>query len=130
MERHKPEVYKAILEADRLSIKRFSGHGSAIAQVYNHMIMPLANKRDKYTQAIWGINDFQKRFGRFPEGMWLPENAVDIETLEVLAELGIKFTILSPIQAKRVKKKNGEEWQDVTGGKIDPTMPYLFILPS
>ena len=130
MERNKPEVYKAILEADRLSIKRFSGHGSAIAQVYNHMITPLANKRDKYTQALWGIKDFQKRFGRFPEGMWLPETAVDIETLEVLAELEIKFTILSQIQAKRVKKKTGEEWEDVRGGKVDPTMPYLCTLPS
>ena len=130
MERNKPEVYKAILEADRLSIKRFSGHGSAIAQVYNHMITPLANKRDKYTQALWGIKDFQKRFGRFPEGMWLPETAVDIETLEVLAELEIKFTILSQIQAKRVKKKTGEEWEDARGGKVDPTMPYLCTLPS
>ena len=130
IERNKPEVYKAILEADRLSMERFSGHGSAIAQVYNHMIMPLANKRDKYTQAVWGINDFQKRFGRSPEGMWLPENAVDIETLEVLAELGIKFTILSPIQAKRVKKKEEREWQDVSGGRVDPTMPYLCTLPS
>jgi len=130
MERNKPEVYKAILEADRLSIKRFSGHGSAIAQVYNHMITPLANKRDKYTQAIWGIKDFQKRFGRFPEGMWLPETAVDIETLEVLAELEIKFTILSQIQAKRVKKKEESEWQDVSGGRVDPTMPYLCTLPS
>ncbi|MBI4620779.1 MAG: DUF3536 domain-containing protein [Desulfobacterales bacterium] len=130
MERNKPEVYRAILEADRLSIKRFSGHGSAIAQVYNHMIMPLANKRDKCTQAAWGIKDFQKRFRRFPEGMWLPETAVDIETLEVLAELGIKFTILSPIQAKRVKKKEESEWQDVSGGRVDPTMPYLCILPS
>ncbi|MEW6614549.1 MAG: DUF3536 domain-containing protein [Thermodesulfobacteriota bacterium] len=130
MERHEPEVYKAILEADRLSIKRFSGHGSAIAQVYNHMIMPLANKRDKYSQAVWGIKDFQKRFGRFPEGMWLPENAVDIETLEVLAELGIKFTILSPIQANRVKKKEEREWQDVSRGRVDLTMPYICTLPS
>ncbi|MFH2012125.1 MAG: DUF3536 domain-containing protein [Pseudomonadota bacterium] len=130
MERNKPEVYEAILEADRLSIKRFSGHGSAIAQVYNHMIMPLANKRDKYTQAVWGIKDFQKRFGRYPEGMWLPETAVDIETLEILAELEIKFTILSQAQAKRVKKKTGGEWEDVSEGKVDSTMPYLCILPS
>jgi hypothetical protein len=94
------------------------------------MITPLANKRDKYTQAIWGIKDFQKRFGRFPEGMWLPETAVDTETLEILAELGIKFTILSPIQANRVKKKEDSEWQDVSGGRVDPTMPYLCTLPS
>ena len=131
LERQKPDVYRAILEADRLSMEEFSGHGSAIAQAYNHMIMPLANWRDKYTQVIWGIKDFQKRFNRFPEGMWLPETAVDIETLEVLANLGIKFTILSQRQAKRINKK-GEvgNWHDVSEEKIDPTMTYLCILPS
>jgi len=131
MERQKPDVYHAILEADRLSMKRFSGHGSAIAQAYNHMIMPLANWRDKYTQAIWGIKDFQKRFNRFPEGMWLPETAVDIETLEVLANLGIKFTILSQRQAMRISKIGEDgKWHDVSEEKIDPTMTYLCILPS
>ncbi|MFQ5964155.1 MAG: DUF3536 domain-containing protein [Candidatus Scalinduaceae bacterium] len=131
LERQKPDVYQAILEADRLSMERFSGHGSAIAQAYNHMIMPLANRRDKHTQAIWGIKDFQKRFNRFPEGMWLPETAVDIETLEVLANLGIKFTILSPRQVKRISKI-GEDgnWHDLSEEKIDPTMAYLCILPS
>ncbi|MDP3030082.1 MAG: DUF3536 domain-containing protein [Deltaproteobacteria bacterium] len=131
LERHKPDVYQAILEADKLSMERFSGHGSAMAQVYNHMIMPLANKRDKYTQAVWGIKDFQKRFGRFPEGMWLPETAADTETLEVLAELGIKFTILAPRQAKRVRRigRSGK-WQDVSGARIDPTRPYRCVLPS
>ena len=81
--------------ADKESQGRFSGHGSAIAQAYNHMILPLASTRDKTTQILWGIRDFEHRFGRRPEGMWLPETAVDLETLEVLAELGIIFTILS-----------------------------------
>ncbi|MFQ5861686.1 MAG: DUF3536 domain-containing protein [Candidatus Brocadiales bacterium] len=130
LEVHNLDVYQAILDADKLSMERFSGHGSAIAQVYNHMIMPLANKRDKYTQTIWGINDFQNRFGRFPEGMWLPETAVDLETLEVLAELGMKFTILAPRQAKSIRKLDETEWLDVSGGKIDPAMPYLCSLPS
>ncbi len=131
MERRKPEVYQAILDADTLSIERFSGHGAAIAQVYNHIIMPLANRRDKYTQVIWGINDFQKRFRRFPEGMWLPETAVDIETLEVLAELEIKFTILAPRQAKGVKKLHDAGIMcEVSEGSIEPTMPYLCHLPS
>ena len=131
LQKHQPEIYQAILEADRLSVERFGGHGSAMAQVYNHMIMPLANRRDKYTQALWGVKDFEKRFQRFPEGMWLSETAVDLETLEVLAEVGIKFTVLAPTQAKRVRmiEKEGE-WTDVGGGKIDPTMAYLCPLPS
>ena len=131
MEKHKPEVYQAILEADKVSIERFSGHGSALAQAYNHMIMPLANRRDKYTQIVWGIKDFQSRFGRFPEGMWLPETAVDYETLEILAELGIKFTILAPHQAKGVKKLHDSGIMcDVRGGRVDPSMPYLCGLSS
>ncbi|MEN8262006.1 MAG: DUF3536 domain-containing protein [Nitrospirota bacterium] len=131
LERHKPDVYDEIIEADRLSMERFSGHGSAIAHAYNHMIMPLANRRDKYTQIIWGIKDFQKRFKRFPEGMWLPEAAVDKETLEVLVSLGIKFTILAPQQAKKTRKLgDAKRWRDVSGEKIDPTMPYQCILPS
>lgn len=130
MERHSPDIYAAILEADRVSAKKFSGHGSAIAQVFNHMIMPLANKRDKYTQVRWAIEDFKKRFGRMPEGMWLSETAADIETLEVLSEHEIKFTILSPYQAKRVRDNSSGEWTDSSGGKIDPRMPYLARLPS
>ena len=131
MERHKPDVHAAIIEADRLSQERFSGHGSAIAQVYNHMIMPLAGKRDKYTQVIWGIRDFRRRFGRDPEGMWLPETAVDIESLEILTELGIKFTLLAPRQAHRVKRiRKGAKWNDISEGRIDPTMPYICLLPS
>jgi alpha-amylase/alpha-mannosidase (GH57 family) len=103
MEKNSLDVYEAILQADKESQKRFNGHGSAIAQVYNHMIMPLANERDKRTQIKWGIKDFERRFGRFPEGMWLGESAVDTPTLEILAEYGIKYTILSPYQAKRYR---------------------------
>ncbi|MBS1258809.1 MAG: hypothetical protein MAG551_01872 [Candidatus Scalindua arabica] len=131
IERQNPDIYKVILDADRLSMENFSGHGSAIAQAYNHMILPLANKNDKYTQVAWGIKDFQKRFNRYPEGMWLPETAVDIETLEVLATMGIKYTILSQRQAKRVKRiDDSENWIDATGEKIDPAMAYLCRLPS
>jgi alpha-amylase/alpha-mannosidase (GH57 family) len=119
-----PEPYQSILDADRLSAERFSGHGSALAQCYNHMIMPLANTRDKLTQVIWGIEDFRFRFGHDPEGMWLPETAVDLETLDLLAQHGIKFTILAPSQAKSV---NGKE---VTGQRIDPAHPYRQKLPS
>ncbi len=130
LEKHSSSTYQAIVEADRHSRSLFSGHGSAIAQAYNHMILPLASKRDKRTQVIWGIRDFERRFGRMPEGMWLPETAVDTETLETLAECGIRFTILSPYQARSVRKIGATAWQDVSGGKIDPTMPYLQRLPS
>src|SRR5512147_3234266 len=104
MEQNAHRTYEAILDADAISRETFSGHGSAIAQAYNHMILPLATRRDKHTQVLWGIRDFQHRFQRDPEGMWLPETAVDIETLEVLADLGIKFTILAPHQAKQMRK--------------------------
>ncbi len=124
------DIYQAILEADQASRKQFSGHGSALAQCYNHLIMPLANRRDKCTQVVWGMGDFESRFGRKPEGMWLPETAADDESLDVLAELGIKFTILSPHQANRVRPLDGKEWQDVNGGRADPSMPYLVKLPS
>jgi alpha-amylase/alpha-mannosidase (GH57 family) len=125
-----PNVHAAIVEADKDSRQRFSGHGSAIAQGYNHMIFPLANRRDKATQVKWGIADFESRFGRKPEGMWLPETAADTETLEVLAEQGILFTILAPRQAKRVRSKRSGRYHDVTGSRIDPAHPYLAKLPS
>jgi alpha-amylase/alpha-mannosidase (GH57 family) len=130
MEIHAPDVYKAILEADKESQRTFSGHGSAMAQAYNHMILPLANYRDKFTQILWGIRDFEHRFGREPEGMWLPETAVDLETLDLLADLGIRFTILAPHQAHLVRPKGKQDWQDVSEGKVDPTMVYELKLPS
>lgn len=131
MKRALPEIHEAIVEADRRSREKFSGHGSALAQVYNHMILPLANRRDKYTQVLWGIRDFEFRFGRKPEGMWLSETAADSETLDVLAELGIRFTILSPFQAKSVRERAAHKhWHDVNGGRIDPSRAYLCKLPS
>ncbi|MFH1124840.1 MAG: DUF3536 domain-containing protein [Pseudomonadota bacterium] len=130
LQRHAADVYANILEADRESQKLFSGHGSGLAQAYNHMILPLANRRDKTTQIIWGLRDFEHRFGRKPEGMWLPETAVDLETLDILAEQGIRFTILAPRQAKRIRPIGQGKWKDVKGERIDPTMPYLQRLPS
>ena len=88
------------------------------------MILPLANRRDRVTQVKWGIADFKHRFGRAPEGMWLPETAVDLETLQVLAENGIKFTILAPTQASRVHARGNRSWKDVSGGRIDPSRAY------
>lgn len=130
MEKKAPQVLESIKQADQESQRHFGGHGSAIAQAYNHMIMPLAHPRDKETQVVWGIRDFAKRFGRQPEGMWLPETAVDIPTLEVLAANGIRFTILAPRQAKRVRREGGRNWKDVSGDRIDPSRAYQVRLPS
>jgi len=128
--RREPKVYQAILDADKESRKNFSGHGSAIAQVYNHIIMPLANDHDKHTQVIWGIRDFEYRFKRRPEGMWLAETAVDTATLEALAAHGIKYTILAPRQAKRVRRIGEAHWHDVIGERVDTRRAYLCHLPS
>ncbi|HIK43460.1 MAG TPA: DUF3536 domain-containing protein [Leptolyngbyaceae cyanobacterium M65_K2018_010] len=133
MERYDLETYQRILEADRNSCARLNGHGNAMAQVYNHMILPLANPRDKVTQVRWGIADFRRRFGRDPEGIWLAETAVDYPTLAVLVEEGIKFTVLAPSQVQRCRplvSQNGqrEAWHEVGGGQIDPTRPYRCFL--
>jgi len=130
MKKHSPDVYQSILDADKESQKMFSGHGAAIAQAYNHMIMPLSNMRDKRTQVFWGIKDFEYRFKRKPEGMWLPETAVNIESLECLAECGIQYTILAPYQAKRIKKIHDKKWRNIAPNKIDTKQPYLCFLPS
>ena len=94
-----PEVLNLIVQADHENYERF-GTGNAIAQPYNHTILPLANRRDKQTQVRWGIYEFERTFQHKPQGMWLPETAVDMETLEILAENGIEFTILAPWQAE------------------------------
>jgi alpha-amylase/alpha-mannosidase (GH57 family) len=130
LESNAGEVYESVLEADRQSVRRFGGHGSAMAQVYNHMIMPLASPANKRTQVRWGVEDFERRFGRQPEGMWLPETAVDVDTLESLAEAQIRFTVLSPHQALAVRAQGDESWADVSGGHIDTHIPYTCVLPS
>ncbi len=131
MEEFAPDTYAAILEADRVSTLKRGGHGNAIAQIYNHLIMPLANRRDKETSVVWGLRDFEKRFGRLSEGIWLSETAVDVDTLEVLADHGIRFTILAPNQAHGVRKLGqGGKFRNVEGGKIDPTRAYVCRLPS
>jgi alpha-amylase/alpha-mannosidase (GH57 family) len=133
LERYDLEVYQRIIEADRHSCDRLNGHGNAIAQVYNHIILPLANERDKYTQIRWGKADFRSRFGRDPEGMWLAETAVDYPTLEALVAEGIRFIILAPSQAQRCRAIPTDEqpvtqWHEVGGSQIDPTRPYRCYL--
>ena len=135
-----PRSYRMILDADAASMERYSGHGSAIAQVYNHIIMPLANERDARTQIRWGIADFEHRFGRTPEGMWLAETAVSRKVLDLMAQEGIRFTILAPHQCARIRplsdhaaSSNGDgphesAWTDTPNATVDPTRPYLVKL--
>jgi alpha-amylase/alpha-mannosidase (GH57 family) len=125
LDRQAPAVARAIVDADRASVAARGGHGNALAQVYNHQIMPLASRADKVTQVRWGLEDFRRRFGREAEGMWLPETAVDDETLQVLAEAGVKFTILAPAQARRVRPLGEAAWGEAEHA-IDPSRPYLW----
>ncbi|MBI1915079.1 MAG: DUF3536 domain-containing protein [Planctomycetes bacterium] len=154
-----PEVLQRIVQGDRDSRARHRGHGNALAQVYNHVILPLASARDKRTQLLWGLADFRHRFDRDAEGMWLPETAADIATLEALAAAGVRFTVLAPRQAHRIRPLSNAEvpmtndqprqespagaghsslvighsslaWEDVSGGRVDPSRAYLCRLPS
>jgi len=131
MEKFAPLSYRRVLDADRASMERFGGHGSAIAQVYNHVILPLAKTGDRILQIRWGIADFEYRFGRKPEGMWLAETAVDLESLDLLAQHGIRFTILAPHQCARVRaiaarpEAEAADWQETPRADVDPTQPYL-----
>ncbi|GAB4251314.1 MAG: DUF3536 domain-containing protein [Saprospiraceae bacterium] len=129
LEKEDPGTYQSILNADADSVLEFGGHGNAMAQGYNHMILPLADELDKETQVLWGIADFRHRFGRAPEGMWLPETAADLPTLEALVKHGIKFTVLAPRQAKAFRKIGDEEWVPLDEN-IDPRRPYRCFLPS
>ncbi|HEX5706909.1 MAG TPA: DUF3536 domain-containing protein [Pyrinomonadaceae bacterium] len=127
IERADPEVYQRILEADRESARRRAGHGNAIAQSYHHSILPLANARDLRTEIRWGMTDFRLRFRREPEAMWLPETACNDAVLCALIEEGLKYVILSPRQAARVRAGGADEWQDVTDGRVDATRAYKFL---
>jgi len=129
LEMHDAATYRRILSADRESQQRYGGHGSAVAQSYNHIIMPLANARDQQTQVKWGIRDFEYRFGRKPEGMWLAETAVDTACLEALVDNGIVYTILAPRQCKGVRKAGDDNWREVHGG-VDTRRAYRCALPS
>lgn len=119
-----PDTYKKIIDADKKSLAAHGGHGNAIAQVYNHIIMPLANRQDNITQIKWGLSDFEYHFGRKSEGIWLAETACSNDTLEYLIEEGIKFIILDPSQAFRIKELSGDNWIDVSMGNINTKQPY------
>ena len=132
-------TYRMILDGERRSRGLFDGHSSAMAQVYNHLIMPLANRRDRLTQIRWGIADYTHRFGHAPAGMWLAETAADTETLQLMAQEGIKFTVLAPRQCQRVRPlqsgkgdaaKPAPDWTPSPNASVDPTHPYLVRFPS
>jgi alpha-amylase/alpha-mannosidase (GH57 family) len=128
LEQVHPSTYERILEADRTSRDRL-GHGNAIAQAFHHTILPLSPVRDVRTQVRWGLADFEFRFGRAAEGLWLPETAVDDDVLIVLIEEGLGFTILAPHQARRWREPGGD-WNDVTEAGIDTTRPYVYFHPD
>jgi alpha-amylase/alpha-mannosidase (GH57 family) len=127
-----PRTYRMILDGEKRSRKNFKGHSSAMAQGYNHIIMPLANRRDRITQIRWGIADYQFHYGLPPEGMWLAETAADTETLELLATHGIKFTVLAPHQCKRIRLigPDNPAWTDTANASVDTSRPYRMRFPS
>lgn len=127
LESHHPETYQHILAADRESAAQRGGHGNAIAQAYGHAILPLCNERDRLTQVVWGVADFRFRFKREPEALWLPETAANDATLALLIEQGLRYVILAPEQAKRIR--DDSEWLDVSG-KVDTTRAYRFDHPD
>ncbi|MFW6067445.1 MAG: DUF3536 domain-containing protein [Myxococcota bacterium] len=130
LERAQPEVYAAILEADARSRRHHDGHGGAMAQAYSHPILPLCNDRDLRTQVHWGVRDFRHRFGRAPEGMWLPETGADVRSLDALAAEGVRFTVLEPHQAARWREIGKEAWHETAREGLDTRRPYLCRLPS
>lgn len=124
LEKYHPRTVSRIISADQKSVAKFAGHGNAVAQVYNHMIMPFCSERDKKTQILWGLYDFKDRFERDAEGMWLAECAIDQKTVNALIEQGIKFTILAPTQAKRYRALHEDNWHEVKLDSFDTRFPY------
>jgi alpha-amylase/alpha-mannosidase (GH57 family) len=116
MEAYSIPTLENIVAADKRNVKE-NGVGNAMAQPYHHTILPLASKRDKEIQIRWGIADFNHTYGRAPQGMWLPEAAVDMETLSVLAQEGIQFTVLSPVSAAEDFDRNQPYRVELPGGK-------------
>jgi alpha-amylase/alpha-mannosidase (GH57 family) len=125
LQEHHLGTYRRILEADRESIRRRSGHGNAIAQAYGHAILPLCNDRDRLTQIRWGLADFRFRFDREAESLWLPETACDEQTLDLLIEQGIRYAILAPSQAKEIRAGEGD-WQRLPASGVDTSKVYSY----
>jgi len=128
LEQNHHETYDRILEADRLSAAEHGGHGNAIAQAYGHPILPLCNERDLLTQIRWGLADFRRRFRREPEALWLPETAVNDRVMSALIEEGLRFVILAPHQAARVRASGAAKWRAVDEQTIDTSLAYRYSL--
>jgi len=126
LERFHAPTYARIIEADRASVLRGGGHGNAIAQGYHHSILPLCNERDRRIEIRWGLADFRHRFGREPESLWLPETACNDATLGALIDEGMKYVILSPFQAERVRPAGSEVWLSVIDGQLDTGVAYRY----
>ena len=126
LDKHQPRTYQRILDADRESAATRGGHGNAIAQAYGHAILPLCNQRDRLTQLLWGIDDFRFRFQREPESVWLPETAANDATMSLLIELGLRYVILAPEQAGRIRLHPNNKWVDVSPSAIDTSQPYRY----
>jgi hypothetical protein len=122
---HDPQVAGRLQAADADQRRRL-GSGGAIAQAYAHPIVPLLNPADRRTHLLWGLQDFQRRFGRPAAGLWLPETGVSPETLEALIELGVTFTILAPEQIAAVRGPGEAEWTAVNREGIDTGRAYFW----
>lgn len=129
-ERAHPEDYRRLLEADAASARRLEGHGNAIAQAYNHAILPLCSPRDLRTQILWGLADFRRRFQREPEALWLPETACNDEVLRTLIDHGLRYAILAPTQAEKVRAPGEDAWKDVSDGSIETRRAYRWSDPD
>ena len=126
LESNHPDTYASIIDADQQSARERDGHGNAIAQAYGHAILPLCNERDRQTQIRWGLADFRDRFGRDPEAMWLPETACNDDVMSALIDAGLRFVILAPHQAGRVRVFGADDWRDVSEHTVDTSLAYRY----
>ncbi len=124
LEKHQTSLLSRISLADELARQSYNGHGAAMAQAYNHAILPLCDARDRHTQILWGLREFRQRYGRDAESLWLPETAINMDTIRALIDHGIQHVILSPLQAAYVRPFGGEQWIGVPDGTIETRHPY------
>lgn len=130
IEQHHPTTYRRIIDADRASAEAHQGHGNAIGQAYGHAILPLCNERDLRTQIRWGLADFRQRFGREPESIWLPETAVNDRVMAALMDEDVRYVILAPHQARRIRGSGETAWVEVNENTVDTSIAYRYDHPD